>query len=182
MKARALGLLLFCAIAGCTGSAKAPRPTPAPSATSLLDSKGFVMTLQQARAQIAFAPVIPAGELLGVAVIPPLGGHDSRAGHGIAMEYEKDGSRLVLSQWQRLGLRIVVAQVDVVHRPCAPIAFKADGLLWASRNGLVLTLQPDGAAPGPLVGSEARRLTRISCFSRSQPRRRFVSSHRQSAS
>ncbi|MFN2448572.1 MAG: hypothetical protein ABR508_02095 [Candidatus Baltobacteraceae bacterium] len=157
MSRRRIAALAALALAACAAPAHAPRPSPSPL-PMLIESRGIVMPLAQARANIAFAPFIPPGRVLAVAAIPPLGGSDSRRTHGIALEYEKTGRRMLLSQWPLGELRINAAGWDAVHRPCAPIAFKADGLLWATRNGLVMTLQPDGAVSGPHLASESRGL------------------------
>lgn len=171
---RAAAFILALSIAACSGAQRqssAPSPQPSP----LIESRGVVMPLPQARANIAFTPWIPRGHLLEVAVIPPLGGTDNHATHGIAMEYENSGARLLLSQWPRSGYRIAVGDLDAVHRPCGPLALagSASGsLLWTTRNGLVMTLQPDGAAAGPRLAGEARRLLAASgCSSATTVRR-----------
>jgi len=123
----------------------------------LIDSRGVVMPAAQARSNIAFRPVVPAGAL-AIAVVPPLGGTDSHATHGFAVEYKNGTHKLLLTQWPRNGMDVAVGDFNAVHRPCAPVAYKADGLLWATRNGLVMTLQPDGTVSGSRLASEARRL------------------------
>jgi hypothetical protein len=57
-------------------------------------------------------------------------------------------------------LNITVGSDDVTHRPCAPVAYKADGLLWTTRTGRVMTLQPDGAVLPSRIAREAHRLLR----------------------
>lgn len=161
--------------------AASPRPL-------LIESRGVVMPFAQARRQLAFAPWMPRAKTIAVALIPPLGGNDARTTHGIAMEYEDGGAKFLLSQWPRNGFPVGVGAFIVATRPCAPVAYKADGLLWATRSGLVMTLQPDGADGIPMLGSQARRLlaagrcpmTRL--LRPARPRRPAFSSPRQSAS
>jgi hypothetical protein len=106
---------------------------------------------------LRFRPFIPSGHILQVAVIPPLN-VDQQRNHGIAIEYAANSHALLLSQWPRAGFTISVAAADVTARPCAPVAYKADGLLWATRNGLVMTLEPDGTIDASRLAREARRL------------------------
>jgi hypothetical protein len=116
------------------------------------------MPLDRAVRQIAFRPVFPAAKLIAIAAIPGLGNDDSRRTHGIAFEYARRGDALLLSEWPVQQFRIVVGPQDLNATPCRPQAFKADGYIWTTRKGLVMTLQPDGDVPPVRVETEARRL------------------------
>jgi hypothetical protein len=158
--AAALTLAPVCA---CAHAGKAA-PGPVPSTSLLIGARGAIVTLPQAQSRVRFAPFVPGAQIVAVALIPPL--HvDHRKDAGVAMEYERAGDALLLSQWPRGDLNVGVAG-NAIHRPCAPVAYKADGFLWTTRSGLVMTLQPDGAvAPGRLM-REARRLAAGSCRTR----------------
>jgi hypothetical protein len=160
MKIIAYAVLLALA-AGCAGkpedSAHA-KTAPQPAATMLIEGRGVTVPLTEAVHQISFRPFIPSAQIAAIALIPPLGGEDRRETHGLAIEYARRGNALLLSQWPRAGFDIAVNGADIIRRPCAPVAFKTDGLIWATRNGLVMTLQPDGAVSPALVEREAHRL------------------------
>jgi hypothetical protein len=179
-----LAIALLCA--GCGGGGD--QPTPAPSPTPLVESRGVAMSLQDAVRKARFSPFIPSAQIVGVAALPPLSDDDKkRRLVGIGIEYESSGDALLLSQWPRAGLHIAVGTADVTSRPCAPVAYKADGLLWTTRNGRVMTLQPDGAVAPARIAREAGRLLRAGAcgqarISRPTPRPRAAFSHRQSAS
>ena len=156
--------LLLAAVAACTSSAPPP-PQPSPTPGLLIEKRGVVMTPAQARQSIGFVPVVPPGTVIATAVIPPLGAVRNRSTNGLAMEYRHGGAVLVLSQWPRAGFTISAGDSDVTHSPCAPIVLSApagSSYLWTNRSGLVLTLQPDGAASGSLLASEVRRLLAVS--------------------
>lgn len=199
MKFRAalLAALTLCAACGGGKDAQTQGPqSPQPSARSLLiDSRGVVMPLADAVKTVRFVPFIPSAQIISVAVIPPLSDAAGRnAEPGLAIEYESNGDALLLSQWPRAGLHIGVGATSITSRPCAPVAYKADGLLWTTRNGRVMTLQPDGTVLASRVAREADRLLRAGAcgrapartFSRPLPSRRppprAVSSPRRSAS
>ena len=153
MKIRIPALLcVLLTAAACAKKAEQPRSaqTPAPVSTLLIESKGVTMPLGLAVRSLHFRPFIPSGQILQVAVIPPLN-VDEQRNHGIAIEYAASSHALLLSQWPRAG-------AGITARPCAPVAYKADGLLWATRNGLVMTLQPDGTIDASRLAREARRL------------------------
>ena len=150
MKNGFFALLLLCA-AGCAHATHAPAPAPQATMPLLLDARGVRVPLESAVKQIAFRPFIPGPQIAAVALIPPLGGEDRRESHGVAIEYASAGDALVLSEWPRLGFR-------VTSSPCAPVAFKPDGLLWTTRNGLVMTLQADGTVEASRIVREAHRL------------------------
>ena len=155
----AIAALALLFVTACSGASHGERQaTPQPQPTLLAQSRGVVVPLSAAVRQIAFRPVIPGAQIAAVALIPPLGGADSRKTHGLAIEYASGGNALLLSQWPRPGFALTVNGVDLTASPCAPVAYKTDGLLWATRNGLVMTLQPDGTAPPSRVAREAQQL------------------------
>lgn len=178
-------LAVLCACGGEGGARSAATSRPLPRL--LILSRGEPMTLRAAVRQVRFAPFVPSGPILGVAAIPPLSDDEKKRAPGIAIEYRNGRGAMLLSQWPRAGIDITVGAFDATSRPCAPIAYKADGLLWATRNGRVMTLQPDGAVPASRVAHEANRLLRAgACERRARtlsrpPSRPVVSSPRQSA-
>jgi hypothetical protein len=129
------------------------RGTPKPAPTLLIDARGVSMPLTDAVKQIAFRPFIPGNQIVSVALIPPLGGTDRRESHGVAIEYASAGDALLLSEWPRMGF-------EITRSACAPVAYKPDAYLWTTRNGLVMTLQADGAVPRSRIVREVRRLFR----------------------
>ena len=146
------------------------------------------MPLALAVRSLQFRPFVPRAQVVQVAVIPPLNVNQQK-NHGLAIEYVAGGTALLLSQWPRAGVDLASSALDLTRRPCAPVAFKADGLIWTTRNGLVMTLQPDGTAPPSRVAREAQQLFADgACGSgaRTSPRPRTqtpaVSSPRQSVS
>jgi hypothetical protein len=153
VKKTALLLLALCCIEGCAAPHESAgvEATPKPAATLLIETRGVTTPLRDAVKQIAFRPFIPGNQIVSVALIPPLGGRDSIRSHGLAIEYASAGDALLLSEWPRLGF-------DVTRDPCAPVAYKADGYVWTTHNGLVMTLQPDGAVTPSHVVREVRRL------------------------
>ena len=143
-------------------------PSPQPSARALLiDSRGVVMPLADAVKTVRFVPFIPSAQIVSVAVIPPLSdAADRNAQPGLAIEYESGGDALLLSQWPRAGLNISVGATNATSRPCAPVAYQADGLLWTTRNGRVMTVQPDGSVLASRIAREADRLLRAGACGR----------------
>lgn len=178
--------------AGCAAKASGQPDPASPQPTGLLiASRGVVTTLPAAVKNLSFAPFIPSAQIAAVALIPALSDAKDRAAPvGLAVEYESRGDALLLSQWPRDGLTIDVGGSGLTARPCAPVAYTADGLLWTTRNGRVMTLQPDGAVEPSRIRREADRLLRAGAcgrpartFSRPRPAPfRAVSSPRQSAS
>ena len=158
MKIAIAALALLFATACSHASGGGQQATPQPQPTLLIQSRGVVVPLTVAVRQIAFRPLIPGAQIAAVALIPPLGGVDSRKTHGLAIEYANGGNALLLSQWPRPAFALARNGADITVSPCAPVAFKADGLLWTTRNGLVMTLQPDGVAEASRVAREADRL------------------------
>ncbi|HLI97003.1 MAG TPA: hypothetical protein VKT72_13120, partial [Candidatus Baltobacteraceae bacterium] len=133
-------------------------PSPAPVATLLIESKGVTMPLKLAVRTLTFKPFIPPVQILQSAIIPPLN-VDQQKNHGLAIEYAQNGSVLLLSQWPRAGFAVPPPVLGT--RVCEPVSYKSDGLLWATRNGLVMTLQPDGRVPAARIVRESRRLLRL---------------------
>ena len=155
----AIAALALLFVTACSGASHGEQqPTPQPQPTLLAQSRGVAVPLTAAVRQIAFRPLIPGAQIAAVALIPPLGGEDSRKTHGLAIEYARGGNALLLSQWPRPKFALMVNGVDLTASPCAPVAYKTDGLLWTTRNGLVMTLQPDGSVPTPRLAREADRL------------------------
>lgn len=170
MKRRAALLAALALCAACGGKGAQTRSTPLPQASArelLIDSRGVVMSLADAVKTVRFVPFIPSAQIISIAVIPPLSdAADRNAKPGMAIEYESGGDALLLSQWPRDGLQIDVGTTSTTSRPCAPVAYKADGLLWATRNGRVMTLQPDGTVPASRIEREANRLLRAGACGR----------------
>lgn len=164
-----MAVAVLCACAG-KGNDASAQQTPQPSATMLISARGVVMPLTAAVRKITFAPFIPSAQIAGVAVIPPLSDDDGKRFPGVAIEYESNGDALLLSQWPRAGLDIAVAGFDATRRPCAPVAYKPDGLLWTTRDGRVMTLQPDGVVAPSRIAREASRLLRTGACGRTRTR------------
>jgi hypothetical protein len=182
---------LLAVAALCTGCGGGGQPAPAPSPTLLVQGRGAPTSLQDAVRKANFPPFIPSAQIVGVAALPPLSDDEKKRRFiGIGIEYESNGDALLLSQWPRAGFNIAVGTDDITSRPCAPVAYKPDGLLWTTRNGRVMTLQPDGTVLPARIAREADRLLRAGACgqeprastSRRTPRPPAVFSHRQSAS
>lgn len=151
--------LLLALLTGCAaGTGSNAQATPQPQATMLIESRGVVTPFTAAVKSIAFRPIVPSSQMAAVALIPPISGEDSRKTHGLAIEYAGRGDALLLSQWPRPNVAIEVDGTDITARPCAPVAYKTDGLIWSTRSGLVMTLQPDGKVPLSRLAREAHRL------------------------
>lgn len=188
-----LALLAVCTACGGKNAQTQTPQSPAPSARALLiESRGVVMPLADAVKTVRFVPFIPSAQIISVAVIPPLSDSaDRNARPGLAIEYESGGDALLLSQWLSGGLNISVGSENATSRPCAPIAYKADGLLWTTRDGRVMSLQPDGTVLASRIAREADRLLRAGACGKARTRSlsrplpappRAVSSPRRSAS
>ena len=116
------------------------------------------MPLEQAVTKISYRSYMPNVQVLKVALIPPLGGQDTPANRGIALEYAAGKNAMLLSQWPSQHFPVVFNGVDIVLHPCTPEHFDASSVAWSSRSGLVMTLQPDGRLPVATVQAEAKRL------------------------
>ncbi|MGZ3496925.1 MAG: hypothetical protein ACXWNK_10255 [Vulcanimicrobiaceae bacterium] len=149
-------LVLSAALGACS---KAPAPEPASSAPRLMiEDRGVTMRLEDAVRNIGFRAFVPSAQPAAIAVIPPLGGADTRENRGIAFEYDAGGDALLLSQWPEQRFQIAVGHDDLTQLICAPVPFKADGFIWTTHSALVMTLQPDGKVASARVAKEARRL------------------------
>ena len=116
------------------------------------------MPLDEAVRKIAFRPYLPPGQVLAIAVIPPLGDEDTTAHRGMAIEYVASRKAMLLSQWPKQHFTLAFGGRDVTYAPCTIVHYSADGVGWTARSGLMLTLQPDGKAGTGTVNAEARRL------------------------
>jgi hypothetical protein len=161
-----LAAALLCA--ACAGKAAEHASTdPSPRPKMLIASRGTVMPLADAVKTVDFVPFIPRAQIVAVAVVPPLSdAQGRRAIPGIAFEYENGGDALLLTQWVRGGLTMRVGGEDLTTRPCAPVAYQAEGLLWTTRNGRVMTLQPDGSVLNTRIAREVDRLLRAGACGR----------------
>lgn len=172
----ASALILAACSGGGPGAHASSAPSPNAVATLLIESKGVTMPLNIAARTLAFAPYFPDGKIVQAAVIPPLN-VDQQKNHGIAIEYVAQGAAFVLSQWPRAGFDVPPAAMSA--ETCTPVPYKTDGVVWSTRNEVVMTLQPDGHVPPSRVVREARRLLqRGACGAktpRSPPRSQAVS-------
>lgn len=138
---------------------KTPAPEPSSSPPRLLiEDRGVTMRLEDAVRNIGFRAFIPSAQLAAVAVIPPLGGEDTREDRGIAFEYDAGGDALLLSQWPKQRFQIAVGDNDLTRFVCVPVPFKTDAFIWTTHSALVMTLMPDGKVAPARVEREARRL------------------------
>lgn len=159
-----LAALLF--LAACGGK-DGDSAQPAPSPTLLIQSRGVPVTLEAAVRKANFPPFIPPAQIVSVALLPPLNDDEPKRRYvGIGIEYESDGDALLLSQWPRAGFDIAVGSSDATSRPCAPVVYKPDGLIWTTRDGRVMTLQPDGTVLPSRLAREADRLLRAGACER----------------
>jgi hypothetical protein len=162
-----IALAVVCSACGGSGGKGGDSAQPAPSPTLLIQTRGVPVSLETAVRKAKFAPFIPSAQIAGVALLPPLSDDASKNRYvGIGIEYESDGDALLLSQWPRAGFDIAVGAMDATSRPCAPVAYKPDGLLWTTRDGRVMTLQPDGTVLPARVQREAGRLLRAGACQR----------------
>ncbi|MDE2482554.1 MAG: hypothetical protein KGN02_10230 [bacterium] len=154
---RVLACFFVAALAGC---ARAHTAAPQPSLPPLMiDDRGIVMPLEEAVTKISYRPWIPPGEVLKVAVIPPLGGLDLPRTRGIAVEYQAGRLAMLLSEWPQQNFTLLFARnQDVTFTPCKVVFYKRDGVAWTTHAHLAMTLQPDGSATSKAVADEARRL------------------------
>lgn len=177
-------LLSLCGCAKFFHGTSAASPAPSP----LFQTRGTAVSLSEAVHRIAFRPYLPQRRLIGVALIPPLGGPDLHTSHGIAIEYARGSHRLLLSEWPRRGFDVRTGAAAIAATPCTAVFYAPQSLMWATRNGLVMTLQPDGHVAAGSISSEARNfIARGACGpsrssgSPARPRRRASSSPRRSA-
>jgi hypothetical protein len=126
----------------------------------LIDQRGIVMPLEQAVTKIGFRPYLPPGQVLAFAVIPPLGGDDTRENRGLAAEYVTGRVAMVISEWPKQNFTLAFPKKDVTATPCEPVSYATTGIAWTTRGGLAMTLQPDGSVERAAIDAEARRLLR----------------------
>lgn len=117
------------------------------------------MPFAQAVTHISFRPYVPSTQVLGYAVLPPLGGTDTDAHRGIGIEYLAGHDAMLLSQWPRQRFAIAFAR-GLALKPCAPEHYSTEAVAWTTPGNLVMTLQPDGNVAAGAVDREARRLIR----------------------
>ena len=155
-------------------SACAHRPTvtatPPQQQQQLIESRGVVMSLAQAMQKVTFRPYLPPGRILTFAVIPPLGGADTPAHRGIAIEYTAQRNHLLLSQWPRQSFKLAIGTTEITHHPCAIVHYSVTKVMWATHSNLVMTLQPDGRVRPAIIDAQARRLLALgACGIRASP-------------
>jgi len=142
---------------GCGGKKAEPTTTPPPL---LIDDRGTTMPFEKAVTHIGFRPYVPSTEVLAVAVLPPLGDLDNNKNRGIAFEYLAGKETMLLSQWPKQRFAISFGAGQPSLQDCTPTHYSSQAVAWTTPGNLVMTLQPDGAAPPGAVDREARRLIR----------------------
>jgi hypothetical protein len=155
--AAALSVALFATSAGAIAEGSA-----------LLARMGSIVpTIAAVRRDVAFVPFVPARRIVGVALLPPFRGDDSRRTRGIGYAYDDGtGRRYVLAQWPRNGGTIDgflpfagdtagCADVRTFSRGTTP-----RGIVWSTPHGIVLTLQADGANDARTLEIEWKKLIR----------------------
>ncbi len=155
---RIAAAVLACALAGCAHRSGA---NPAPSASlppMLIDQRGITMPLEDAVKKIGFKAFLPPGQILAFAVIPPLGGNDTRENRGLAAEYVSGRVAMLLSEWPKQNFTLAFPRKDLTSTPCELAKYSETGFAWTSRGGLAMTLQPDGNVNSGAIEAEARRL------------------------
>ncbi|HTA39683.1 MAG TPA: hypothetical protein VK760_11425 [Candidatus Acidoferrales bacterium] len=158
MPLRRFGIALsFVLLAACAHHEDAPKATPPPM---LIDERGTSMPFEKAVTHVVFRPYVPAGQILGYAVLPPLGDLDTDAHRGLGIEYVTANRAMLLSQWPKQDFTIAFAHTMGQIRTCTLAHYKADGAAWLTSSNVVMTLQPDGSVSPAVVDDEARRLMR----------------------
>jgi hypothetical protein len=160
MNKRIVAFVTLIAAAACARHEPVGTQTPSPIQTLLIESKGVTMPLSLAVPSLAFRPFIPKRvRIVQSALIPPLNVKQQK-NHGLAIEYISGENALLLSQWPRGSDEALIGSSDLAARPCAPVAYESDGLMWSTRSGLVMTLVPQESVRPTLLTREARRLIR----------------------
>jgi len=165
MNARAfLAAVLMLACSGCAAKAAAPQATPEPS---LIATRGKSFPLSEARRKLAFRPYMPARDYIDVAMLPAFFGGDNPKNWGLGLEYSVNGKRFALSQWPQRGQSLVAYVAIKKEGDCTDVhtfptqhAKRANGYIWSTPRGLVMTLQPDFNADRRAMAAEFRRLVR----------------------
>jgi hypothetical protein len=157
-------------LAAATPSAHAQGSTttaPVARPTSIVQRMGVEMSERAARHEIAFQPFAPARRILGVALLPPFHGADSRANRGIGYEYaDLAAHRYALAEWPANGGTIArFAPLDKAEPACPDArtfsrGTRPNGIVWSTTRGLVMTLQADGANDARTLELEWRKLIR----------------------
>jgi hypothetical protein len=148
-------VIALAALCACSGRKPAPQITAPPL---LIDSRGTTMPLERAIVRVGLVPYIPA-QALSFAVLPPLGGLDTRANRGFGVEYQTGHNAMLLSEWPRQRFAIAFG-VAGVPRNCVPVHYSTTNVAWTTPRNLVMTLQPDGPVGPSAVDREALRLVR----------------------
>ena len=165
MNARAfLAAVLIFACAGCAAKAAPPQATPEPS---LIASRGKSFSLAEARRKVAFRPFLPARDYVDVAMLPAFFGGDNPKNWGIGLEYAVNGKRFALSEWPQRGQSLTAyasakkeGNCTDVHTFLTQHAHRANGYIWSTPRGIVMTLQPDFNADRRAMAAEFHRLER----------------------
>ncbi len=146
MVARVFAVLGLAVLVAC--GARQPAPSPTPSATPMLiDDRGVTMPLTKVMTQTRLHPFLPVATHQVYAVIPPLGGRDTRATRGIAIEYDGyHGSRVLLSEWPAQTFSIRFGTHNVSGNPCSLVEYDPGRFAFSTRQGLVATVQGDGGS------------------------------------
>jgi hypothetical protein len=145
----------------------APAPTPAPRPTSIIERMGVVMDEPAARRAIAFGPFAPPRRILGVALLPPFRGDDTRANRGIGYEFaDLAGRRYTLAEWPANGGTLDhFPPLDAGEAGCPDVhtfsrGRRPNGIVWSTTRGLIMTLQAGGANDARTLELEWRKLIR----------------------
>ena len=140
---------------------------PAPRPTSIIERMGVAMAFPAARHAIAFGPFTPPRHIVGVALLPPFHGEDTRANRGIGFEYADLAGRLyALAEWPANGGTLAHFPSLGAQEPECPDArtfsrgTRPNGIVWSTTRGLIMTLQADGANDARTLELEWRKLIR----------------------
>ncbi len=148
-------LAVLLAVSACSAKHPDPQATLAPL---LIDDKGITMPLEQAITHIGFRPYLPTRNYLRLAVIPPLGGDDTNANRGFAVEYTRGSDSFLLSEWPRKNFDLAFGRFDPTLHPCQAFRYTSGGFVWATPRAEAMTLQAERGVLGSHVEAEAHRL------------------------
>ncbi len=125
------------------------------------------MTESEARHGIAFQPFAPPRHIVAAALLPPFHGDDVRENRGIGLEYiDANLRRYALSQWPANGGKLDRYMPLPEHEQgCASARTfvrgePPNGIAWATPNGIIMTLQADGANDAQTLQAEWKKLVR----------------------
>jgi hypothetical protein len=165
--ALAIGASAAISVAGCLPAPAQTSAPPAPRPTSIIERMGIPMNEPTARRGIAFGAFAPPRHILGVALLPPFHGDDTRANRGIAFEYDDlTGRRYVLAEWPANGGTVAhFPPLDTGGAGCPDAHMFSrgtgpNGIVWSTSSGLIMTLQADGANDARTLELEWRKLIR----------------------